>query len=146
MESTQKSSPPPTEIDLSISFNLKCKFCSKILSSRQNFREHLYIHTGERPYVCKEPGCGEAFRQGSLLSIHKKMHTEINKGQRKSSKVLKRCNYPTLAQLISCCQHPQYDKVNEEENTQWIEKIGAENFEGFGKYIISAFMSLNNRC
>ena len=60
-------------------FNFKCRFCSRNLSSRQNLKEHLYVHTGEKPYKCKVQGCGISFRQGSLLSIHKKSHqTEKN--------------------------------------------------------------------
>lgn len=49
-----------------------CYFCSRQLSSQQNFREHLYIHTGEKPFQCRE--CGGAFRQGSQFSQHKKTH------------------------------------------------------------------------
>ena len=52
--------------------NFCCHFCNKQLSSKQNFREHLYIHTGEKPFECKI--CGEIFRQGSQLSQHKKVH------------------------------------------------------------------------
>jgi uncharacterized Zn-finger protein len=37
-------------------------------------KEHLYIHTGETPFKCLYPGCNKSFRQGSLLSIHKKSH------------------------------------------------------------------------
>ena len=49
-----------------------CYFCSRQLSSQQNFREHLCIHTGEKPFRCK--ACGAAFRQGSQFSQHKKKH------------------------------------------------------------------------
>lgn len=54
------------------SFN--CSFCHKSLSSRQNLREHEYIHTGHRPYRCQISGCNASFRQGSQLSLHKKCH------------------------------------------------------------------------
>lgn len=52
----------------------QCKVCNKSLASRQNLKEHSYIHTGEKPYVCKEPGCKMGFRQGTHLSAHKKLH------------------------------------------------------------------------
>lgn len=53
----------------------KCQVCSKQLSSKQNFKEHMYIHTGERPYVCDT--CGMSFRQGSQLCAHKRIHRAI---------------------------------------------------------------------
>lgn len=49
-----------------------CPVCGKCLSSKQNYREHLYIHTGQRPFFCAR--CGVYFRQGSQLSQHKKTH------------------------------------------------------------------------
>lgn len=52
----------------------ECNFCNKQLSSQQTFREHLYIHTGEKPFCC--PLCGQCFRQGSQFSQHKKLHKE----------------------------------------------------------------------
>ena len=55
----------------------QCPQCLKVLSSKQNFREHSYIHTGEKPFRCTEPGCVERFRQGSQLSVHRKMHRQV---------------------------------------------------------------------
>ncbi|OMJ81754.1 hypothetical protein SteCoe_17693 [Stentor coeruleus] len=52
----------------------RCRKCGKYLSSKQNLQEHRYTHTQEKPYVCKEPLCGKAFRQSSQLSNHKKIH------------------------------------------------------------------------
>ena len=56
-----------------------CKYCKKQLSSKQNLKEHEFTHTGELPYICKTPGCGLRFRQGSVLSSHKRIHTVIEK-------------------------------------------------------------------
>lgn len=55
----------------------QCQYCHKHLSSKQNLKEHTYIHTGERPYVCRESDCGASFRQGSQLSAHKRIHSAI---------------------------------------------------------------------
>ncbi|CAG9328082.1 unnamed protein product [Blepharisma stoltei] len=55
----------------------QCKYCFKLLSSKQNLREHTFTHSGEKPYCCKEPGCGVSFRQGSQLSAHKRIHLAI---------------------------------------------------------------------
>lgn len=57
----------------------QCSFCRKGLSSKQNLKEHEFTHTGELPYVCKTPGCGLRFRQGSVLSAHKRVHGIIDK-------------------------------------------------------------------
>ena len=58
---------------------LRCTYCQKLLSTKQSLREHTYAHTGERPYKCLEPGCTKSFRQGSLLTIHRKVHLGIVK-------------------------------------------------------------------
>jgi Zinc finger, C2H2 type len=50
----------------------QCGYCGKCLASQQNLKEHFYIHTGEKPYVCPVPGCLASFRQGTHLSAHKK--------------------------------------------------------------------------
>jgi uncharacterized Zn-finger protein len=50
-----------------------CSYCSKLLVSQQNLREHMFIHQNLKPYKC--PTCGEYFRQISQLSLHKRDHT-----------------------------------------------------------------------
>jgi len=54
-----------------------CQACSRQLSSKQNYREHLSIHTGERPFACFH--CGLSFRQGSQLSQHRKTHRVVGR-------------------------------------------------------------------
>ncbi|CAG9312378.1 unnamed protein product [Blepharisma stoltei] len=55
----------------------RCKICKKYLSSKQNLKEHRFMHTGIKPYACPYEGCAESFRQGSQLSLHKKIHQEV---------------------------------------------------------------------
>ena len=61
----------------SASLKYECSVCKKRLSSLQNLREHKNLHTGDTPYVCKEPGCGFRAKQGSQLSAHKKTHQPV---------------------------------------------------------------------
>ena len=56
----------------------QCKSCGKALASRQNLKEHSFIHSGEKPYACTELGCTMSFRQGTHLSAHKKVHQKPN--------------------------------------------------------------------
>lgn len=77
-------------------FNFKCKYCNRNLSSRQNLREHNYIHTGVRPYKCPEPGCLKTFRQGSLMSIHRKTHKNAASSSSSASKGFQKLTYLKL--------------------------------------------------
>lgn len=61
------------------STKFECQHCSRVLSTKQSLIEHTYIHTGEKPYKCLEPGCDQVFRQSSQLSYHKRIHLELKK-------------------------------------------------------------------
>jgi hypothetical protein len=49
----------------------------KKFASKQNLREHSYIHTGEKPFICQVSGCARQFRQASQLCVHKKYHEKV---------------------------------------------------------------------
>ncbi|KAI9300853.1 hypothetical protein BJ944DRAFT_272361 [Cunninghamella echinulata] len=49
----------------------------KPFSKRHKIYNHLRTHTGERPYVCTEEGCGKRFSRPDSLSTHAKIHTNI---------------------------------------------------------------------
>ena len=117
-------------------FNFKCSYCSKNLSSRQNLREHINIHTGKKPFQCKEPGCGKYFRQGSLLSIHRRIHKEIRKGLELKKPLLKPPSYPKLTTLIAFTSHNIHFTLQNFEKKDWLGKI--ENFD-FIKSELSKF-------
>lgn len=51
-----------------------CAFCAKTFSRPSSLRIHTYSHTGERPFVCKEPSCGRRFSVQSNLKRHAKVH------------------------------------------------------------------------
>lgn len=79
----------------------RCLYCSKILSSKQNLKEHQYIHSGEKPYVCCESRCNMRFRQGSQLSAHKRIHVAIKNHLEKPDIASLKVNNIQLTSLIN---------------------------------------------
>lgn len=128
-----KTTETPPANFLSSKRKFSCKYCFRDLSSGQNLREHLYIHTGEKPYACTEPGCGQSFRQGSLLSIHRKIHAEIKKGSSTYIQAKRIYKIPKLTDLIIC-----NDDVHQNVDLEKIEQVKQELNEDFAfitKYI-----------
>lgn len=66
-----------------------CSTCGRQLSSAQSLQDHEFCHTGEKPYLCKHPGCPKRYRQASQLSVHKKKHMKAPKRNDKIVAVLK---------------------------------------------------------
>ncbi|WVR07235.1 hypothetical protein IAU60_004276 [Kwoniella sp. DSM 27419] len=62
-----------------------CAFCAKTFSRPSSLRIHTYSHTGERPYVCKEPTCRRRFSVQSNLKRHAKVHQLGAAGQQGAS-------------------------------------------------------------
>ncbi|RXM31883.1 Zinc finger protein Xfin [Acipenser ruthenus] len=50
------------------SFNLTCRFCSKAFSQRGSLIRHVRIHTGEKPFPCRQ--CGEFFQRWDSRKVH----------------------------------------------------------------------------
>ncbi|KAI8329329.1 hypothetical protein BC941DRAFT_362856 [Chlamydoabsidia padenii] len=54
-----------------------CARGEKPFTKRHKMHNHLRTHTGERPYVCTEEGCGKRFSRPDSMATHTKIHTNI---------------------------------------------------------------------
>lgn len=55
-------------------FRCQIPGCTKFFLRRYNLKVHARKHTGEKPYGCKEPGCGKRFSWRSSMAHHHKAH------------------------------------------------------------------------
>jgi len=53
-------------------------FFSKLLIKLRYLKEHVYIHTKDKPYTCGIGGCNKRFRQAGKLSLHRRTHKEYS--------------------------------------------------------------------
>lgn len=44
--------------------------CGKAFASATNYKNHIRIHSGEKPYVCSIENCGRRFTEYSSLYKH----------------------------------------------------------------------------
>ena len=54
------------------STRVQCSICGRTIFSKKFLADHMRLHTGERPYVCKT--CGACFSSRGSLHKHTKLH------------------------------------------------------------------------
>ncbi|KAJ2959650.1 hypothetical protein NQZ79_g4921 [Umbelopsis isabellina] len=69
-EDSRSSSPPSSGTNN----RYVCPYCSKGFSRPSSLRIHTYSHTGEKPFVCSEDGCGRRFSVQSNMRRHLRVH------------------------------------------------------------------------
>ena len=58
----------------------KCELCQKIFHIEKEFKTHMKIHNGEKPFICNFPNCFRKFNRKVNLELHEKLyHQKKNK-------------------------------------------------------------------
>ncbi|KAJ1546243.1 hypothetical protein HK096_005336 [Nowakowskiella sp. JEL0078] len=92
----------------------------KPFSKRHKINNHIRIHTGEKPFLCKAVDCGKRFSRFDGLSTHSKTHSSVKphvcdfpnckkayyhgRSLKKHYKQIHNMDYDTKAALIPCEQ------------------------------------------
>nr|XP_057934552.1 zinc finger protein 408-like isoform X2 [Doryrhamphus excisus] len=75
---------------------LQCTLCPKLLANSGSLRNHMKLHTGEKPHVCQH--CGKTFSQKGNLDSHLRIHN----GERPFP--CPECNH-SFSQKAELCRH-----------------------------------------
>lgn len=54
-----------------------CEICGKNFSHSSTLKDHMNIHSQNKPYFCTYLGCTKSFSNGSNLNRHMRIHTGV---------------------------------------------------------------------
>ncbi|XP_041848105.1 zinc finger protein 408 isoform X2 [Melanotaenia boesemani] len=54
---------------------LQCTVCLKLLANTNSLRNHMKLHSGEKPHICQH--CGKCFSQKGNLECHLRIHSGV---------------------------------------------------------------------
>ncbi|AET37614.1 C2H2-type zinc finger protein Ecym_1383 [Eremothecium cymbalariae DBVPG len=63
----------------------QCPVCAKVCHRPSSLRNHMYIHTGRRPFLCEWPGCEKRFNVKSNMVRHYRLH-QVQENKEKSKR------------------------------------------------------------
>ena len=103
-----------------------CTECFRNFSSKQCLKEHTYMHTNEKPYLCRT--CKKRFRHASQFTLHKKSH-----------KVNSKFSWPKLTDLINTHQVESFCFF------EYVEKINLPPLSGPQEFVLPSIKTVIHR-
>ncbi|CAG0880398.1 unnamed protein product [Cyprideis torosa] len=106
---------------------LKCDLCEKVFSKGRNLKQHMFLHTGQRPFPCDEPGCGKSYTNIQ----HLRRHQQTNHKKQDQETQVHVCNlcYRTYTLLHNLKRHMK--RTHEKGENPFLCNIC---FHGFKKH------------